>query len=159
MDIDKAKQLLNSTSKKTKAASDKVKAASKTPGIGWEVGAYTIRGISLIVPAAVIMTMENSWVKNGLGLLATVLIIALLIVFKEPVKKASGYAPGVIPFSIFVVLAIFFETTSQALLTIGISGLGGSVAAIPLHAKHLSCQQNEKSPELVALETIAQKIK
>ena len=159
MDIDKAKELLNKASDKSKEATKKVKAVSKTPGIWWEVGAYATRTISVVTPATIIMTLEDSWVKNGLGLLATLLIIAVLIIFKDPIKKASGYAPGVIPFAIFVVVAIFFDTTSKSLLTIGISGLSGCTLAIPMHIKYLSCQKQVKSPELEALETIAAKLK
>ena len=127
-------------------------------GIGWEIGAYTIRGVSVALPAIVIMILENSWVKNGLGLLATLLIIAILIIFRKPLKNAAGYAPGVIPFTIFVIIALFFNTTAQALLTVGISGLGGSVAAIPLHLKYISVQKDVKTPEQKLLETIVNKI-
>lgn len=134
---------------------EKAKKISSKPGIGWEIGAYSIRGISVALPAVVIMFMENSWVKSGLGLLATLLIVAMIIVFKEPIKKAMGYAPGVIPFTIFVIIAIFFNTVSNAFLTIGISGLAGSAAAIPLHVKYLSLQNTKKTPEQEALERIA----
>lgn len=155
MDISKAKEMLNKTfESKTKNKTNKSKS-----GIGWEIGAYSIRGLSVAIPAAVTMTLEDTWVKNGIGLLATMLIIAMLIIYKEPIKKASKYAPGVIPFAIFVVLAIFFETTSKALLTIGTSGLSGSVLAVPLHAKYLIIKKNTKSPELTALENIANTLK
>lgn len=152
MNIDKAKERLNARSK---TISDKV----KSPGIGWEIGAYTVRGVSVVTPISIIMCIENSWVKTGLGLTATILIIALFIIFKEPIKKASSYAPGVIPFAIFIIIAIFFNTTAKSLLAIGISGLSGSTLAIPLHAKYLSYQKTAKSPELLALETIAEKLK
>lgn len=147
-DFNKIKSYLN-------GASDKTGKSKKSSGIGWEIGAYTIRGVSVGTPAVVIMCMENSWVKTGIGLLATLLIIAMVIIYKEPLKKAMGYAPGVVPFTIFVVVALFFNTAANALMTIGISGLGGSVAAIPLHMKYLSMQQQEKTPEQQTLERIA----
>lgn len=159
MDIEKAKELLNKTTKKSASVSKKTNTMLNTPGIGWEIGAYTVRAVSVATPAAIIMTLENSWAKSGLGLLATLLIIALLIIFKEPIKIATNYAPGVIPFAIFIVVALFFDTTAKSLLTIGISGLAGSFAAIPLHIKYLACQKTEKSPELTALETIAESLK
>lgn len=151
MTIKDAKTAINNKSKK-------IKQASKNPGIGWEIGAYSVRGLSVAIPAAVIMTLENSWVKSGLGLLAVVLIIALLIIFKDPIKRASSYAPGVIPFAIFVVISIFFDTTAQALFTVGMSGLSGCVAATPLHLVYLSKNKQTKSPELQALENIAKKL-
>lgn len=127
-------------------------------GIGWEIAAYTVRGVSVAIPACVTMAIENSWVKTGIGFLAMLLIVALFIIYKEPIKKASGYMPGVIPFSIFVIIALFFKTTSQALLTIGISGLTGSVIAIPLHAKY-SLSKNADSEELHILRNIVDKLK
>ena len=153
MNINEAKEQLNGSTKK------KTNAKASSSGIGWEIGAYTVRGVSVALPAIVIMCLENSWIKNGIGLLATLLIIALLIIFKEPLKAASSYAPGVVPFTIFIVIAIFFNTTSQSLMTIGISGLSGSVAAIPLHAKYLATKKQEESPELQALKDIAEKLK
>ena len=159
MDIEKAKELLNKTSKKSSATIKKTNSVLTTRGIGWEIGAYAVRALSVATPTAIIMTLENSWVKNGLGLLATLLIIALLIIFKEPIKVATSYAPGVIPFAIFIVVALFFHTTAQSLLAVGISGLAGSFAAIPLHVKYLSYQRTEKSPELTTLETIAESLK
>ena len=156
MDANKAKELLNAVSTKKSTKTDNAK--SKT-GMGWEISAYTIRAASVSVPAVIVMCMENSWLRNGLGLMATVLIIALLIIFKEPIKKASGYAPGVIPFAIFVTLAIFFDTSAKILLTVGISGLSGSIIAIPFHVKYLSYQQKDKSRALTALENIADSLK
>lgn len=155
MDIENAKTLLN----KTKTVTNKVKENSKNPGFAWEAAAYAVRGVSASAPAVVIMCLENSWVKTSIGLLATVLIIALLIIFKEPLKTAASYAPGVIPFAIFVVVAMFFQATSRALLTVGISGLTGSGIAVPLHLKYLSYKKTEKSPELQALEQIAEQLK
>lgn len=157
MNIENAKELLNKVSTKVKRT--KVEKAGKAPGIGWEIGAYSVRGVSVAAPSITIMCLENSWVKTGLGLMATVLIIALLIIFKDPIKTASGYAPGVIPFAIFIVIALFFDTTAKTLLTVGVSGFGGSVISIPLHLKYLSHQKTEKSPELQALETIAERLK
>lgn len=155
MNIDKAKNALNAVSKKASTVSKKM----HTPGIGWEIGAYSIRGVSVAVPAVVIMFLENSFVKSGLGLLATLLIVALLLIYKEPIKKAAGYAPGVLPFTIFIVLAIFFDTTAKSLFLIGSSGLGGSLLAIPFHLKYLNANKNEESEELKTLKTIAAKLK
>ena len=143
---------------KSKNISDTVSKTKKRPGIGWEIGAYAVRGLSVIVPAAVIMFLENSWIKSGIGLLATLMIIALVIIFKQPIKQATSYAPGVIPFTIFIVVAWFFSTTAYALYTIGISGLGGSIAAIPLHLKYISAQEEVKSPEQIELERITNAI-
>lgn len=150
MDIEKAKLQLNAPKEKhTKMSS----------GLKWEIAAYAVRAISTATPAVIVMFMENSWVKSGLGLTATVLLVALAIIFKEPLKKAMNYAPGVIPFTIFVIIAIFFNTTAKALLAIGISGLGGSIVAIPLHAKYLAYTDDTESPELQALKAIAKKLK
>lgn len=159
MNLENAKKLLNKASSKAEKAAAKVKKTSKTPGIGWEIGAYAIRGTSVAVPASVIMCLENSWVKTGLGFMAAILIIAMLLIFKEPIKKAANYAPGVIPFAIFVIIAIFFDTSAKTFLTVGLSGLSGCALAIPFHTKYLSYQKSEKSPELEALETIAKKLK
>lgn len=130
-----------------------------TTGFGWEIAAYAIRAVGTGTPAVVIMCLEDSWVKNGIGLLATLLIIALLIIFKEPIQTAAGYAPGVIPFAIFTAIAAFFQTTAYALLTIGISGLASCGIAIPFHAKYLSMQKAKKTPEQEALESIAASLK
>ena len=151
MGIEKAKTLVNNK----KVAKKK----RNTSGIGWEIGAYATRGVSVLIPAVVIMTLEGSWVKNGLGLLATLLIIAMLIIFKKPIKSASNYAPGVIPFTAFIVIAIFFNTTAKALLTVGISGLTGSIAAIPFHLKYLSYSKTEDSQVLELLNTLTNKLK
>jgi hypothetical protein len=139
------------------------KVASKAKGFNkntwWEIGAYIVRTISVGVPACVIMTLENSWVKSGIGLLATFLLIALAIIYKEPIKKAAGFAPGVFPFLIFVIIALFFNTTANALLTIGLSGLGGSIVAIPLHYKYLQSKKPpEEDPQLTVLKDIANKL-
>lgn len=155
-----------SEKQKAKAAKLKEKmdkAASKAKGFNkntwWEIGAYIVRTISVGVPACVIMTLENSWVKSGIGLLATFLLIALAIIYKEPVKKAAGFAPGVFPFLIFVIIALFFNTTANALLTIGLSGLGGSIVAIPLHYKYLQSKKPpEEDPQLTVLKDIANKL-
>ena len=155
-----------SEKQKTKAAKLKEKAdkvASKAKGFNkntwWEIGAYIVRTISVGVPACVIMTLENSWVKSGIGLLATFLLIALAIIYKEPIKKAAGFAPGVFPFLIFVIIALFFNTTANALLTIGLSGLGGSIVAIPLHYKYLQSKKPpEEDPQLTVLKDIANKL-
>lgn len=155
MDTNRAKELLNSISHKTK---DKTKKLTKTPGFGWEIGAYGVRTICVGVPAAVIMSLEGTWVKNGLGLMATILIIALFIIYRKPIKAAANYAPGVIPFSIFMLIGIFFNTTAASLLTIGVSGLTGSILAIPLHAKYLS-KQNTESDELQALRAMNKQLK
>lgn len=155
MTINEAKAALNTKSNKI---SNKL-SELKNPGIGWEIGAYAVRGTSVIVPSVVIMALENSWFTTGLGLLATFVIMALLLIFKEPIKKASGYAPGIVTFAIFVVIAIFFDTVSDALLIIGLSGIAGSTAAIPLHLKYLSKNQQSKSPELMAIETLAERLK
>ena len=146
------KEYLN---KKTTGLSEKADKARKAPGIGWEVAAYSVRGVSVAAPAVTIMCLENSWLKTGIGLFATLMIIALFIIYKKPIQKAMSYAPGVIPFSIFVAIAIFFNTVSNALLTIGISGLAGSVVAVPLHLKYTSLQETEKTPEQQSLERIA----
>lgn len=152
MKINEAKEFLNKSNK------DKPKLIG-TPGFGWEIGAYSIRAVSVLIPVLVIMALENSWVKSGLGLLATLLIVAMLIIFRKPLGHAAGYAPGVIPFSIFIVIATFFNTTAKSLLIVGTSGLAGSVLAIPLHIKYLRYQKAEKSPELLALEALTSKIK
>lgn len=127
--------------------------------IWWEVSAYVIRGLSVAVPAAIIITIENSWVKSGIGLTLTVVLIALAIIYKEPIKKAAGYAPGVIPFTIFVIIALFFNTTANALLTVGLSGLGGSIISVPLHYKYLKSKENTDSKELSVLKDIAETLK
>ena len=146
---------------KLKEKVDKV--TSKAKGFNkntwWEISAYIVRTLSVGVPAAVIMTLENSWVKSGIGLLATFLLIALAIIYKEPIKKAAGFAPGVFPFLIFVIIALFFNTTANALLTIGLSGLGGSIVAIPLHYKYLQSKKPpEEDPQLTVLKDIANKL-
>ena len=139
-----------------------VKEASKkkfNKNIWWEVSAYVIRGLSVAVPAAIIITIENSWVKSGIGLTLTVVLIALTIIYKEPIKKAASYAPGVIPFTIFVIIALFFNTTANALLTVGLSGLGGSIISVPLHYKYLKSKENTDSKELSVLKDIAETLK
>lgn len=159
--VDEGSEKQKAKAAKLKEKVDKV--ASKAKGFNkntwWEIGAYIVRTISVGVPACVIMTLENSWVKSGIGLLATFLLIALAIIYKEPIKKAAGFAPGVFPFLIFVIIALFFNTTANALLTIGLSGLGGSIVAIPLHYKYL---QSKKPPEedsqLTVLKDIANKL-
>ena len=143
---------------KLDSAVDKTKKASKQPGFGWEVGAYAMRIVPTATPAIVITCLENSWVKTGLGLTATLIVIALLIIMREPISKAMGYAPGVVPFAVFVALGIFFKTAANALLIIGGCGLGGCVLSIPLHLKYLSCQSEKKSPELQALEKISEAV-
>lgn len=153
MNIEKAKQQLNAKPDKN-AKTEKI-----SSGIGWEIGAYAVRAGSVGGTAITIIAIENSWLKNGLGLMATLLIISLLLIFRKPIKSATNYAPGVIPFSIFIVLAIFFDTTAKSLFTIGISGLIGSVAAIPLHLKYLSYSDTNESPELKTLMNIIKKIK
>ena len=127
--------------------------------IWWEISAYIVRGLSVGVPAAIIMTLENSWVKSGIGLTLTIVLVALAIIYKEPIKKAAGYAPGVIPFTIFVIIALFFNTTANALLTVGLSGLGGSIIAVPLHYKYLKAKENTDSKELSVLKDIAEALK
>lgn len=127
--------------------------------IWWEISAYIVRGLSAGVPAAIIMTLENSWAKSGIGLTLTIVLVALAIIYKEPIKKAAGYAPGVIPFTIFVIIALFFNTTANALLTVGLSGLGGSIIAVPLHYKYLKAKENTDSKELSVLKDIAEALK
>ena len=74
-------------------------------------------------------------------------------------KKGACYAPGVFPFLIFVIIAMFFNTTANALLTIGLSGLGGSIVAIPLHYKYLQSKKPpEEDPQLTVLKDIANKL-
>lgn len=159
--VDEGSEKQKAKAAKLKEKVDKV--ASKAKGFNkntwWEIGAYIVRTISVGVPACVIMTLENSWVKSGIGLLATFLLIALAIIYKEPIKKAAGFAPGVFPFLIFVIIALFFNTTANALLTIGLSGLGGSVVAIPLHYKYLQSKKPpEEDPQLTVLKDIANKL-
>lgn len=159
--VDEGSEKQKAKAAKLKEKVDKV--ASKAKGVNkntwWEIGAYIVRTISVGVPACVIMTLENSWVKSGIGLLATFLLIALAIIYKEPVKKAAGFAPGVFPFLIFVIIALFFNTTANALLTIGLSGLGGSIVAIPLHYKYLQSKKPpEEDPQLTVLKDIANKL-
>jgi hypothetical protein len=160
MKLTDAKAALNAkdVSKKLSAASKKLSAV-KSPGFGWEVGAYAIRSVSVVAPASIIMTLENSWVKSGIGLLAAFMIIALLVIFKEPIEKASNYAPGTFVFIIFVIIAVLFKTVSNVLLTVGISGMCGCGIAAPLHIKYLSYKKQEKSPELLAMETLCDRLK
>lgn len=125
----------------------------------WEISAYIVRTLSVAIPTCVIITIDGSWVKSGIGLTATILLIALAIIYREPLKKAMGYAPGVVPFTIFVIVALFFNTTANALLTVGISGLGGSIAAIPLHYKYLQSKKPpEEDPQVTVLKSIAEKL-
>jgi hypothetical protein len=154
--IDKNSESIKAKKEKLKSKVNKI---DKT--VWWEIGAYLIRTLATAVPAVVIMTLENSWVKSGIGLTATILLIALALIYKEPLKKAMGAAPGVIPFTIFVIIALFFNTTANALLTVGLSGLGGSIVAIPFHYKYTQAQkakENEDSEEVKVLKTIAEKL-
>ena len=159
--VDEGSEKQKAKAAKLKEKVDKVtsKAKSFNKNTWWEISAYIVRTISVGVPACVIMTLENSWVKSGIGLLATFLLIALAIIYKEPIKKAAGFAPGVFPFLIFVIIALFFNTTANALLTIGLSGLGGSIVAIPLHYKYLQSKKPpEEDPQLTVLKDIANKL-
>lgn len=155
--------MVDKNSESVKAKKEKLKnTVNKIDrSIWWEIGAYTIRTLSTAVPAVVIMALENSWVKTGMGLMCTILLIALALIYKEPLKKAMNNAPGVVPFTIFVIIALFFNTTANALLTVGLSGLGGSIVAIPFHYKYTQCQKaklNEESEEVKVLKTIAEKL-
>lgn len=159
--VDEGSEKQKAKAAKLKEKVDKVASKAKdfNKNTWWEIGAYIVRTISVGVPACVIMTLENSWVKSGIGLLATFLLIALAIIYKEPIKKAAGFAPGVFPFLIFVIIALFFNTTANALLTIGLSGLGGSTVAIPLHYKYLQSKKPpEEDPQLTVLKDIANKL-
>ena len=159
--IDEGSEKNKAKAAKLKEKVDKVTSKAKdfNKNTWWEISAYIVRTLSVGVPAAVIMTLENSWVKSGIGLLATFLLIALAIIYKEPIKKAAGFAPGVFPFLIFVIIALFFNTTANALLTIGLSGLGGSIVAIPLHYKYLQSKKPpEEDPQLTVLKDIANKL-
>lgn len=147
----------NKIKEKVTKVSDKLKTVNKNTW--WEISAYIIRTLSVAVPTCVIITIEGSWVKSGIGLTATVLLIALAIIYRQPLKKAMGYAPGVVPFTIFVIVALFFNTTANALLTVGISGLGGSIIAIPLHYKYLQSKKPpEEDPQVTVLKSIAEKL-
>lgn len=154
--LDEAKLAL--TSKKEKPVKERI-SLKKIPGVGWEISAYIVRIISVVVPACIIMYLQNSWVKNSLGLMATATIIAVILILKEPIKKASGFAPGIIIFSIMTLIAMLFNTVVEILFVVGISGLVGSGIAIPLHLKYISYKENEKSPELQAIEALVDKLK
>ena len=85
--IDKNSESIKAKKEKLKSKVNKI---DKT--VWWEIGAYLIRTLATAVPAVVIMTLENSWVKSGIGLTATILLIALALIYKEPLKKAMGAA-------------------------------------------------------------------
>lgn len=105
--------------------------------IWWEIAAYTVRILSCAIPAVVIMYQEHSWQKASLGLLASLVILATVIILYRPIKSLFKLAPGVLPFSVFIIVALLFKTMSDAFLIVGSAGLIGSVLAIPLHYRYL----------------------
>lgn len=128
----------------------------------WEVAAYAIRVASCVIPAAIILYQENSWqvatTKLSLGLLGGLAILAVFIVLYQPIKAGLKFIPGVLPFGIFVGLSILFKIMADSFLIIGISGLVGSVIAIPFHYKYL-CSLSEQADEgLNTLKQIAEKL-
>ena len=64
--IDEGSEKNKAKAAKLKEKVDKV--TSKAKGFNkntwWEISAYIVRTLSVGVPAAVIMTLENSWVKS-----------------------------------------------------------------------------------------------
>lgn len=168
--VSKFDELANSVSfgKSKKQSVEKSSDNSETPkqptskkfnkNVLWEWGAYAIRTVSVVLPTAIITTINEAWTKTSIGFSATLIIIALLIIYKEPINKFRGAAPGVLPFAIFLVLAMFFYSTAENLFIVGISGFGGSIVATPLHIKYMQTKASEKSDEVKALETIAQKL-
>ena len=125
----------------------------------WEIAAYAVRLLSCAIPAIIIMYQENSWQKASLSLIGTLLLIATIIILYRPIRAATKFIPGVIPFGAFVGIAFVFKTMADALLTIGIAGLVGSIIAIPLHYKYLSTQSSKADESLNSLKEIAETLK
>ena len=130
-----------------------------TKDMWWEIAAYIIRLVSVVVPAVVIMYQENSWQKASLGLIASLMIAAVVIIMYRPIRAAMKFVPGVIPFGVFVIAALAFRTMADALLVIGISGLAGSVVAIPFHYKYISTIKATANESVDALKQIAESLK
>lgn len=130
-----------------------------TKDMWWEVAAYAIRILSVVIPAIIIMYQENSWQKASLGLVASLMIAAVVIIMYRPIRSAMKFIPGVVPFGIFVIAAIAFKTMSDALLVIGIAGLVGSVIAIPFHYKYISTIKANANEGLDTLKQIADNLK
>lgn len=116
---------------------DKAKSVKFTKNTWWEVTAYAIRVLSCVIPALIIMYQEHSWQKASLSLMGSLLVIAIVIIMFRPIKALFSFAPGVLPFAIFVGMSFAFKTMADAFLTIGISGLIGSVIAIPFHYRYI----------------------
>ena len=144
---------------KLKEKLDALKSQEFTKDMWWEIAAYGIRILSVIIPAIVIMYQENSWQKASLGLIATMMIAAIVIIMYQPIRAAMKFVPGVIPFGIFVVAALAFKTMADALLVIGIAGLVGSVIAIPFHYKYLNTLKTVANESLDTLKQIADNLK
>lgn len=132
---------------KIKENTQKLKTLKLTKDTKWEVLAYLIRISSCIIPAVIIMYTENSWKKASLSLLGSLVLVAIAIILYQPIKNAMSFIPGVVPFGIFVAIAIAFKTMADAFLIIGISGLCGSVLAVPFHYKYL--QSLSKDDEIL----------
>lgn len=126
---------LTDLKKTVKDKSENFRALGKN--VWWEVAAYAVRIVCCATPAIIIMYQENSWQKASLGLLASLVIVAIIMILYKPIKQLFSLAPGVLPFGIFIAVSIAFKTMADAFLIIGSCGLFGSILAIPLHYKYL----------------------
>lgn len=144
---------------KLKEKFNELKSKEFTQDMWWEIAAYGIRILSVVIPAVVIMYQENSWQKASLGLIASLMILAVVIIMYRPIRAAMKFMPGVVPFGIFIIAALAFKTMADALLVIGIAGLLGSVIAIPFHYKYLSTLKATANEGLDTLKQIADNLK
>lgn len=159
--LDKAKDTISKLSIKTESLSKKLKASTKNKAVWWEVFAYVIRTLSVAAPVVVLNTINQTWTKTSFGLTTTLMIVVLLIIYKPQIKKLSSYAPGSVTFAIFLVISYFLYSTAETFMIIGACGLGGSVAASPLHIKYLNSLKKVEdipSDEVLALREISEKL-
>lgn len=151
--LDDAKNVLNKVTTKTKKLGNKVSKFNKN---NWfTIGGYALQTLSVVVPIAIITTLQDAWLKTGLGFGICAALFCLLIVFWRPIKKFNKTAPGVLPFAIIFLIALFFNMTMETIMIVAGSGLAGSVGATPLHMAYENSKKTETTPEVEALNKIA----
>jgi len=126
--------------------------------IWWEISAYAIRTIGIVTPSAIIATINHTWLKTGIGFSITLVLLSLFIIYQKPLKSMMSYAPGVVPFAIFLIVGYFFYTTANSLFIIGGSGLVGCIAAVPCHLKYTIAVVHKESPEVIALRELTERL-
>jgi vacuolar-type H+-ATPase subunit I/STV1 len=158
--LEDAKKALDTVNTFTEKVDKKLTKEPKkyNKNIWFLVSAIAIQVLAVIIPMAVITTLNDAWQKTGLGFGIIVILFGLLVIFWRYIKLFNKMAPGVLVFGIIFVVAFALNTTMETIMIVTGSGLLGSVGAMPLHILYTNKQKekekSEETPEVKAIKDL-----